>query len=295
MIAGVCARALQGYEMRHKRQPSRDLLASAHKAIENVLLLTNGRVKAPGIFGGIEMSTTDGIQIRDRLVSLVLPVYLTMITSNMVTYIPGDFNQSEFFRIKRQAGSNFGDLKKGDVIDYNYKGVYSQMAQTASLGTGDGTTTSYSFDTNTTYSTVYPLKPKRIMVYMDQEAIGNDNGEGAVLGTGSVNGVSYTVSGTVTYIEGKVSLSITPAPPADAELEIDFDVDIEKAPGLIPRVDNFISSRVLYPHEAALTGDATILAIWASRRKLGQALDSTTMHADHAQRPCSRQGPQSPA
>ena len=115
------------------------------------------------------------------------------------------------------------------------------------------------------------------MVYMDQEAIGNDNGEGAVLGTGSVNGVSYTVSGTVTYIEGKVSLSITPAPPADAELEIDFDVDIEKAPRLIPRVGHFISSRVLYPHEAALTGDATILAIWASRRKLGQALDSTTM------------------
>lgn len=277
MIASVCSRALQGYEMRHKRQPSRDLLASAHKAIENLLLLTNNKVKGPGVFEGVEMSTTAGIQIRDRLVSLVLPVYLTMITSNMVTYIPGDFNQSEFFRIKRQAGSNFGDLKKGDVIDYNYQGIYSQMAQTASLGTGDGSTTSYSFDSNTTYSTVYPLKPKRIVVYMDQEAIGHDNGEGALMGAGNVNGVAYTVGGTVTYVEGKVSVSITPAPPADAELEIDFDVDIEKDPRLIPTVDHFMQSRVLYPHEAAINGNATIQALWALRRELGQALDSLTM------------------
>ena len=200
-----------------------------------------------------------------------------MITSNMVTYIPGDFNQSEFFRIKKMAASNFGDLKKGDVIDYNYKGIYSQMAQTASLGTGDGSTTDYAFDSNTTYSVVYPLKPKRVVIYLDQEQIGRDNGEGTLMGAGSVNSVTYNVSGTVTYAEGKVSVSITPAPPADAELEIDFDVDIEKEPKLIPKIDHFMQSRVLYPHEAAINGDATVQAIWTLRCKLGQELDSLTM------------------
>lgn len=96
MIAGVWARALQGYEVRHKRQPSADLLASAHKAMENMLNLSNSST-APGIFNGINMSSTVGIQTRDCAISLVLPTYLTMISSNMVTYILGDFYKCDFF------------------------------------------------------------------------------------------------------------------------------------------------------------------------------------------------------
>lgn len=279
MIAGVCARALQGYEMQYKRQPSMELLASAHNAIENVLRMSNGTAKAPGVFEGAEMSTTDGIIMRDRLVSLVLPVYLTMITSNMVTFIPGDFNQSEFFRIKRQAGSSFGDLKKGQLIDYNYQGVYSQMAQRVALGPGDGSTKSWTFDSNTTFSAVYPLKPKRTRVWVDRKLVASEDGSGNIVGARTVNGTAYTVTGTVNYAEGKVTVNFSNAPAQDVEIMLGFDVDIEKDPTLIPRMDHVMDSRVLYPHESAISGNATIQAIWALRRELGQDLDSLTMQS----------------
>lgn len=277
MIAATWSRALQGWEMRHGRLPQDELLASAHKAAENALLLAGGKVNPGGVFEGVEMSTTDGIIMRDRLVSLILPIYLTMITSSMVTFIPGDFNQSEFFRIKRQAGSTFGDLTKGDVIDYNYQGIYSAMDQIVELGTGDGSTTTFSFDSNTTYSAVYPLKPKRTRVWVDKEEVGMDNGSGSLLGQKTIGGTSYTLTGTVTYAEGKVNVTLSSAPPAGTEILLGFDVDIEKEPTLIPRLDHFMESRVLFPHEGAVNGGATLQALWALRRELGQDLDSMTM------------------
>lgn len=274
MIAGVCARALQGYEMRHKRQPSPDLLASAHKAIENVLLLTNGRVKAPGIFKGIEISTTEGIQVRDRLVSLVLPVYLTMITSKMSTFILGDFNQTEFFRITQHAGINFGSLKKGDVIQGNYGILYSHMEQTAYLGTGDGHTTSFSFDSKLTYSDVYPIKPKLVCIYLNKNIIGHDDGNGLVIGNHSVNGVTYTVDGIVNYVGGKVTVNIKPAPPADTNLEIDFDVDIIKNLRLLPKVESIFQNRILFPHEVAIRVNSDTFTLYYESVK---SLSSLTM------------------
>ena len=114
MIAAIHARTLQGYEQKYGRLPSDDLLASCHKAVENALMLSTHKKDAGGVFESAEMmSTTQGIMMRDRLVSLILPVWLQTITANMVTFMPGEFNQSEFFRIKRVAGSKFGSFIKG--------------------------------------------------------------------------------------------------------------------------------------------------------------------------------------
>ena len=279
MIAGICVHALQDYEKRYKRMPSPHLLASAHKAMENVLDLSEGGA-APGIFNGIKMNSTADIQMRDRVISLILPVYLAMVTSNMATYILGGIHQAKFFRITQQAGSNFGGLKKGDIIDGSNRGLYAQMTHRAALGTSDGSTTSFIFDTKYTYSVEYPLKPKCTIVYMDRNKIGEENGEGVLFGASTVNGVFYSVNGTVTYAEGKISVCIMPAPPANAELEIAFDVDIEKAPALLPKIVYDTHSRVLYPHYTAIK-DTTIQNIWSLCCDPSQNLDSLTMQLLH--------------
>ena len=132
MIMGIHARALKNFIEQHGGTlPSDELLASAHQAIENFMTLGRGKPALSGVFedAGKEMSSTEGIIMRDRMVSLILPVLLNSITPNMVTLIPGQFNQSEFFRIKRIAGSKFGDLQKGDIIDYTYNGQYAVRSE----------------------------------------------------------------------------------------------------------------------------------------------------------------------
>ncbi|MBQ7609119.1 MAG: hypothetical protein IJU76_14310 [Desulfovibrionaceae bacterium] len=277
MIAAVHSRALRLYELKHGRMPEDDLLASCSKAVENALLLGSGKVHLKGIYEAAEMSTTDGVIMRNRLVSLVLPVMLQMITSSMVTFIPGEFNQSEFFRIKRVAGSNFGDLQKGDIIDWMYNGVYSAMDQRAALGTGDGSTVKFTFDSAAKFGTAYPFKSKRTRIYVDRKLVAEDNGNGAMIGSYEVGGSTVTITGTVDEPTGHVEVTFSAAPTANAELIIGFDVDIEKDPTLIPRVDHKMWSKTLYPHEGAINGNATIQALWALRRELGQDIDNLTM------------------
>ena len=276
-VAALWANTLMGYERKHGKQPSLEILAAAHRAAENVIKISTGAAKAPGVFEGVEMSTSDGIIMRDRLISLILPVYLSMITSNMVTYIPADFNQSEFIRIKRQAGSTFGDLKKGDIIDYNYKGLYTVMDQRVELAAGDGSTTAFSFDSKTKYGTVYPFKGKRTVLEINGIEVARDNGDGTIANIRTVDGVSYTVTGTVSNSEGKLTATISPAPANGAKVVLTFDVDIEKDPTLIPRLDHFMESRIMYPHESAVNAGHTIQALWNMRREYGQDLDSLTM------------------
>ena len=277
MIAAVHARALQGYERRHGRLPSDDLLASCHKAIENAILLGSDKLKGQGIFESADMSTTDGILMRDRLISLVLPVQLQSITANMVTHIPGDFNQSEFFRVDRVAGSTFGALTKGDRITYAYDGLYSVMDQRAPLGTGDGSKTDFSFDSKSLHGVSYPFKPKRTRIWVDRRVVAEDDGSGNIIGTYTQEDTPVVVSGTVNYAEGQMTVKFTVAPATGLELHVGFDVNIETSPELIPRIDHQMRSRVLYPHESAICGSATLQALWALRRELGQDIDNLTM------------------
>lgn len=277
MIAAVHSRALQGYERLHGHLPPDDLLASCHKAIENALLLGSGKAAVGGIFESADMSTTEGVLMRDRLISLVLPVHLQSITANMVTFIPGEFNQSEFFRVDRVAGSTFGSLKKGDRIEYNYDGLYSVMDQRTVLGTGDGSTTDFTFDSKSLNGVSYPFKPKRTRIWVNRKMVAEDDGSGNIIGTYMQDGNPVVVSGAVDYADGKVTAKFTVAPTAGVELHIGFDVNIESNPELIPRVDHQMRSRVLYPHESAIAGNATIQAIWALRRELGQDIDNLTM------------------
>lgn len=279
MIAATNARSLQGYEKTHGHLPSDDLLASVSKAIENGLAVSSGKVLKGGIFESEGMSTTDGILLRDRLISLVLPVHLQMITSQMCTFIPGEFNQSEFFRIKRVAGSNFGTLNKGDIIDFDYDGLYSVMDQKHEIGTGNGTVTAFQY-TSKVGDVVYPFKSKRTRVWVNHKLVAQDNGQGALAGTyENADKASVVVSGSVNNPLGTATVNFSVAPKTGDVIHIGYDVDIEHDPSLIPRVDHQMDSRVLYPHEAAINGNATIQALHYLRRELGQDIENLTLQA----------------
>lgn len=241
MIVGAHSRSLRAYCERYDRMPSDEVLASAHQAIENALVVGRKGDGAPsgiGVFENADMSTTEGIMMRDRMVSLVLPVMLMSVTSQMVTLIPGQFNQSELFRVYRVAGSTFGDLAKGDRIDYGYNGRYAVMDQMAEAGTGDGTLKKFSLSTNAKFGATYPLKRKCVKILHDRNVVGADDGNGHVMGAFSLGGATVTLTGTVDYATGTVDAEFSAAPAAGIAVHIGYDVDIEKDSSLIPRIDH---------------------------------------------------------
>lgn len=283
MIVGSHSRALQMYMNRFKRLPSDELLASCHKAIENTFSLSHSSElkKGIGVLEGADMSTTEGIMMRDRMVSLILPVLLQSVTSQMVTLIPGNFNRSEMFRVKRVAGSTFGDLKKGDRIDYDYNGRYAVMDQMILAGTGDGTAKEFTFNSATSFGGVYPLKPGCVKVLYDRNIVGHDDQNGHVLGAlvlgKGADAETITVTGSVDYALGKVTVTFNTAPKAGIEVHIGYDVNIERDPTLIPRIDHQMESRVLVPHESAIAGNVTLQALWGLRREFGVDADNLAM------------------
>jgi hypothetical protein len=264
--------------------PSDDQLAAAHKAMENVLALsTKGKTLPGGIFESAEMSTTEGILMRDRMIALILPVLLVTVTANMTTAIPGDFNQSEIFRIRRIAGSTFGDLTKGQVIGQNFNGQYPSMDQRHLVGTGNGAKTGssheFKLDSATKFGKVMPFKKKSVKLMHDRNIVGQDNGDGTLFGSFTIGGSTITVTGTVNYDSGTVDPVFSAAPATGIEVHIGVDINIEKDPTLIPLVDHEMDSRVLYPHEAAIAGNVTLQALWTLRREFNLNADNMKMLA----------------
>lgn len=284
MIAARHSKALQEYYRRYGHMPSDAALASAHQAIDNVLSLS--RNKLDGVQGSVfesanfarDMSTTDGILMRDRMVSLILPAMLQAVTTNMVTFIPGQLNQSEIFRVQRVAGSTFGDITKGDVINHTFNGRYTVMDQRADVGVGDGTNKKFVLNTKTQFGIAYPLKVKSIRVLHDHDIVASDVAtEGYLSGVFKIGDSAVTVSGAVDYVAGIVTADFSAPPAAGIKIHIGYDVAIEKDASLIPRIDHQMSSRTLYPHESAIAGDATLQALWMLRRELGLSIDNMTL------------------
>lgn len=284
-IAGTASSALRLFCQQRGHLPSDDLLASAHMATENLLSMGRSNQNKVGglVLESASLETTDGILMRDRMVALILPVMLQSITSQIVSFVPGQFNQSEIFKVWRTAGSTFGDLTAGDKLDHTYEGQYSAMDQRYLTGTGDGTDTGSSaeFDLNSTakFGKVYPMKKKSIKIMHDRSIVAKDDGAGNLVGTFLVGATPVTVTGTVNYTTGVVHPLFSVAPALGITVHVGFDVDIEKDPTLIPSVNHEMDSRTLYPHEAAITATTTLQALWGLRREYNMNADSMAMLA----------------
>jgi hypothetical protein len=222
--------------------------------------------------------------MRDRMIALILPVALMSITSRMVTHIPGQYNQSEIFKVHRVAGSTFGDLTEGDKIDHTFTGQYSSLDQrhlvaTASAATTPTVTGDFEFDSETVLGGVYPMKKKSIRIFHDHNIVAVDDGDGSLHGSFVVGETTITVTGTVNYLTGNIDPIFSTGPADGIEIHVGFDVWIEKDATLIPVVNHEMESKILYPHESAISAHSTLQALWALRREFAMDADSMAMTA----------------
>ena len=286
-VQATWSNACRQYCVQRGQAPSDEMLACAHQALENALLATagKGRQNVGGmVLEAANISTTEGILMRDRMVALILPVMLLSVTGNIVSYIPGTFNQSEIFKIWRVAGSTFGDLTVNDRITHNFSGQYSSMDQRFLTGTGNAAktgsgTTDFDLNSNTKWGGIRPFKKKSIKILHDRNVVAVDDGAAALHGTFLVGGTTVTVTGTVNYASGIVHPVFSTAPATGIEIHVGIDIDIEKDPTLIPAVNHEMDSRVIYPHESAIEASTTLQALWSLRREYNLNADSMAMLA----------------
>jgi len=281
MVLATASNAVRAFCRQRNRMPGDDLLASAYTAIQNVMGASAHTSRSGLILeSAATMNTQDSNQslMRNRMIALVLPTMLQSITSNMIGYIPGQFNQSEIFRVWKTAGSTFGDLTKGDRIQWDYTGQYSSMDQRHLTIAGDGAkrglADEFDFVSTDKFGGAYPMKKKRVRILHDGNPVGQDDGNGYLTGNFKVGETAVVVSGTVDYVNGVIHPVFSVAPANLIPVHVAFDVDIEKAPQLIPSINHEMDSYTVYPHESAITASTTLQALWGMRREFNVNVDN---------------------
>ncbi|HGF7152624.1 TPA: hypothetical protein AB5C39_000722 [Vibrio mimicus] len=270
MIAGSAANAVRQYRHIHGELPSAELMSSMHNSIANMLSANPEHEGLKSILdsaGDGTMGSSEGIIQRNRMVALVVPVQLMMITNDMVTHIPANYNKSEIFRINRVAGTTFGDLKEGEIIDVDFSGQYSSMDQRHLIGNGDGSELNFAFDI-ASKSKAMPFVKGKVRILVDRMPVGGDDAKGGIFGKFTdADGETVTFTGTVNYQVGQLALKFSKAPKTGIEIHTIADISIEKDPSLIPTVEHEMLSYELFPHESALVSSNSIQSQFTGKRE----------------------------
>jgi len=255
-VAAIFATAVHNHVLDNGCEPSEEILASAAQSIANILGADEN------IFDS-SLSTTAGIPYRNHMIALTLPVMLNMVTADDVMMIPAGFDKSEIFRVRRIAGSTFGDLTKGEEIDEFFNGQYTSMDQFKIAGVADGTETVFTVDYKN------PLVKGRTMAYIDGEMVVS------TVETASDREIKSFGSGNVTldvdHNTGIISLTLSAADLVANGLEIEFksDIKIEGNEGVIPLIEHDIISNIVRPHESAIASSTSIISRLSMQREFG--------------------------
>ncbi len=290
-IVTAAQSAVRDYEKTYGELPRDEVLASAYSTMSNMMMLEGkssegsvGEMMMESI--GQSLTTSEGVEIRAKMVGLVMPVLLNTATLDAVTMIPAGANEAEIFKIYRRAGTSFADFKKGDIITPSTVGQYSSMKQRYAFVEGqqpNGALTKHVFTSTTDLantSVEIPFKKGSVSLWMNRKRICRDLGATNGMMTGVFTdgeGTSYTVNCTVDYVAGVITATPTAVLPEGTELHAEFEVDIESKPELIPTIDHDMDSVLLRPSQNAIAADATIQAMFTMQREFGADLKSMQM------------------
>jgi hypothetical protein len=277
-IAATAANSVAAYGAVYDSIPPEEVRASAIGTMRNMIAATEGsRTRMVMDSATDNMSSQDGITKRNHQIALITPVALVQATNDFVTYVPPDHDRAELFVINRKAGSTFGEMRQGDLIDETFRKQYATMDQSYVIGVGDGTKKNFPFamvDLSIN-ETAMPIRKGYVRVYHDGDLVAEDYREdGLLTGAFEVGNTMVTVTsnGTVNYNTGAGEVVFSVAPAAGLEISIGVDIDIEKAPQLIPLIDHQMQSFMVRPHEGAITVAESIQAVFAAKREFGMDL-----------------------
>lgn len=270
--------------------PSDEILASAAQSLKNITVGLVGASSAGGNVPmlesiGTSLATSEGVEIRARQAGLILPVMLMAATSDAVTYIPAEANETEIFEIRRVAGNTFGDYTAGDELGLFSNGQYASMNQIYPFLADqqpDGTRKAYQYDSSTAgFAKKVPFKKGTVKLMANRKIVATEvrDQAGKLYGTVIVGGVEIVINGTINYTNGVLDATTATALPAGMKLMLEFDIDIEKQADLIPTINHDMQSWTLRPHESAIAAEHTVQSYWMMNREF--SIDIRSMQMNH--------------
>ena len=287
--------ALREYEKSHGELPRDEVLASAYSTMENMMGLEGrsnsgnmGQMMLESI--GQSLSTSEGVEIRARMVGIVLPVLLETATLDAVTMMPANTTEVEIFKVYRKTGSNFGDFQVGTEIDQTTVGQYTSMRQRYEFAAGqrpDGSKKKFTFSTKTDLKHTdfeIPFTKTSVSLFVDRKRVCRDMDSKGGMMSGKYklqSGEEIVFNCDVDYVKGKIDVTTASATalPTGVELHAEFEVDIEKKPELIPTIEHEMDSMTLRPRQNAVAADATIQAMFTMQREF--KIDIKSMQTSH--------------
>lgn len=281
-IAATAANSVAAYGAVYDAIPPEEVRASAIGTMRNMVMAQEGSRSRMIMDSATDnMSSQDGITKRNHQIALITPVALVQATSDFVTYIPPDHDKAELFVIDRVAGSTFGEMNSGELIDETFNKQYATMDQFYDIGTGDGTKKNFPFAMAdlSINKIAMPIRKGYVRVYHDNNLVAEDYREDGLLSGAFKVGVApnetqvtVTSNGTINYSTGAGEVVFSVAPAVGVKVSIAVDIDIEKAPQLIPLIEHQMKSFTVRPHEGAITVSESIQAVFAAKREFGLEL-----------------------
>jgi len=158
-----------------------------------------------------------------------------------------------------KAGDTAGNLTAGNTIvgaqsPMTTPSGYAAGLQTENLGTGNGTTTSF-----TGTLSYLPIRPNSLTVTAGA-VTGSDDGAGNIVGNG--------VSGTVDYNTGAITVTFTTAPATGVSVDVTYIQNLESATQI--RTINYeLTSKSIRAYPYALRSTVGLLKSFALKQRFG--------------------------
>jgi len=172
-----------------------------------------------------ESTVTAGLgQLNRRLMDVVRIFYPNQVAALITDIQPIDRQNGEIFVIQPKFTDTAAGVTAGQEVFRNVTdGTYSSEQLTASVGTGNGTTTTF----NATLTT--PVRTGDVTVLVAGSQVATDDGNGNITGVG--------VTGSINYSTGALQVVFGTAPVNTAAITSVYLYDSESAPSNIRELE----------------------------------------------------------
>lgn len=277
-VAAGWTSAMIEYERRNGCLPPADVLANAQHCTENLMLEAarekhegNGRAMFESVAS--DMSTSDGIMRMAQYVALILPVSLGAATSDACTFVPCDRDLAEVYELINIAGTEFGSFKKGDELHMQRAGSYAQLKRFyifPKSAQPDGTKKTFTFKIADLEGKNMPIKSGRTKLLINRRMSKVDDGDGNLyFNDKDSKGNTFAATCKVDYDIGTITVVFTNSPEAGTELCAQCEINIEKAPELIPVINQTMRKYTLSPSQYVIASEHSVMSASDASREFG--------------------------
>jgi len=285
-VMGAWADSIDQYRDKYGAYPAMDVLANAHKSLENLMLECapnkehSGEGKA--MFESVQsMRESDGVMRLALYAALILPAALGAATSDACTFIPCERDKSDIYELINIAGTNFGTFKPGDELNMQSAGVYTQMMRLYQLKEkGDGTKTAFKFDIKDHEGQTCPIRKGYNKLLINRKPSKVDDSDGNLYFNGNDSfGEAFSATAKVDYDNGIIDITFTEPPAEGTEIAVRVEINIEQNPKLIPVINQAMRSYSVYPSQYVVASEHTVMSGSYANREFGINMQATQFSA----------------